>query len=207
MIVQKFAFRTVVKPDVELHVQDVVALNFSMELGSVAQSVTVEAGAPLIQAGPQRGGNFLSREVRDLPLMSLNPISLARTLPGAIQPAGSSGWAQGGEATQFSVNGQRPRANNYLLDSTENNDISFTGVAQAFNIADAVEEVSVQTGNFGSSSAVRAAAFSMSSPSPGRTVCTGRYCGATSRNVSTRFPTTAFKQTRARWFLCRLGEP
>src|SRR5262249_25997088 len=32
---------------------------------------------------------------------------------------------------------------------TENNDIQYTGIAQPFNIADAVEEVSVQTGNFG----------------------------------------------------------
>src|SRR5215831_10837033 len=149
VIVQKFAFRTVVKPNVELHVQDVIALNFSMELGSVAESITVEAGAPLIQASPARGGNFLSSEVRDLPLVSMNPISLARTLPGAIVPAGSFLYGGGGEATQFSVNGQRPRGNNYLLDSTENNDIAFTGVAQPFNIADAVEEVSVQTGNFG----------------------------------------------------------
>src|SRR5215475_11917298 len=89
VIVQKFAFRTIVKPDVELRVQDVIALNFSMEVGSVTESVTVEAGAPLIQAGPQRGGTFLSREVRDLPLVSMNPISLARTLPGAIDPTGS----------------------------------------------------------------------------------------------------------------------
>jgi hypothetical protein len=154
VIVQKFAFRTVVKPDVELHVQEVIALNFSLELGSLTQSVTVEAGAPLIQANPSRGGNFLSREVRILPLVSLNPISLARTLPGVIQPAGSFTYgAAGGTAaegtTWFSVNGQRPRANNYMLDSTENNDIVFTGAAQPFNIADAVEEVSVQTGNFG----------------------------------------------------------
>jgi hypothetical protein len=153
VIVQKFAFRTVVKPGVELHVQDVIALNFSLELGSVTQSVTVEAGAPLIQAGPQRGGTFLSREVRDLPLMGLSPISLARTLPGAIELAGSTLYASplydDSVATLFSVNGQRPRANNYLLDSTENNDIQYTGVAQRFNIADAVEEVSVQTGNFG----------------------------------------------------------
>src|SRR5262247_3144313 len=68
VIVQKFAFRTIVKPDVELHVQDVISLNFSMEVGSVAESVTVEGGAPLIQATPARGGNFLSNEVRDLPL-------------------------------------------------------------------------------------------------------------------------------------------
>src|SRR5262245_47036180 len=152
VIVQKFAFRTIVKPDVELHVQDVIALNFSMELGSITQSVTVEAGAPLIQPGPQRGGTFLSREVRDLPLVAFSPISLARTLPGSIELAGSTLYntaRDDSEATMFSVNGQRPRANNYLLDSTENNDIILTGLAQRFNIADAIEEVSVQTGNFG----------------------------------------------------------
>jgi len=148
VIVQKFAFRTVVKPDVELHVQDVIALNFSMELGSLTQSVTVEAGAPLIQSTPERGGDFLSSEVRDLPLVGMNPVSLARTLPGAIDPTGTSLFGRGVESS-FSVNGQRFRANNYLLDSTENNDIAFTGIAQPFNIADAVEEVSVQTSNFG----------------------------------------------------------
>src|SRR6516165_6604346 len=46
IIVQKFAFQTIVKPDVELHVQDIIALNFSMEVCSVVQSVTAEAGAP-----------------------------------------------------------------------------------------------------------------------------------------------------------------
>src|SRR5215813_13785265 len=85
VIVRKFAFQTVVRPGVELHVQDVVALNFSMGVGSVTQSVTVEAGAPLIQASPLRGGNFPSSEVRTLPLVALNPLSLARTLPGAIE--------------------------------------------------------------------------------------------------------------------------
>jgi hypothetical protein len=39
---------------VELHVQDVIALNFSIEVGSEAESIIVEAGAPFIQADPQR---------------------------------------------------------------------------------------------------------------------------------------------------------
>src|SRR5712691_4323910 len=148
IVVQKFAFQTIVKPDVELHVQDVIALNFSMEVGSMVQSVTAEGGAPLIQATPARGGDFLSREVRNLPLVALNPISLARTLPGAIELPGTFLYGKGPESS-FSVNGQRFRGNNYLLDSTENNDIVRTGIAQPFNMADAVEEVSVQTGNFG----------------------------------------------------------
>ena len=148
VIVRNFGFRTVVRPGVELRVQDVVALNFSMEVGSVTQSITVEAGAPMIQASPQRGGNFVSSEVRVLPLVALNPLSLARTLPGAVELSGIHVAVGEPEAT-FSVNGQRFKGNNYLLDGTENNDFAFTGIAQPFNIADAVEEVSVQTGNFG----------------------------------------------------------
>jgi hypothetical protein len=148
VIVRKFAFQTVVKPGVELHVQDVVALNFSMEVGSMTQSVTVEAGAPLIQASPQRGGNFLSGEVRTLPLVALNPISLVRTLPGVVELPGTVNQGSGLDST-FSVNGQRQRGNNFLLDSTENNEFAHGGIAQPFNIADAVEEVSVQTSTFG----------------------------------------------------------
>src|SRR5262245_23401701 len=44
----KTGFRTLVKLDVVLHVQDVVALNFDMPLGSVLESVTVTGGAPLL---------------------------------------------------------------------------------------------------------------------------------------------------------------
>jgi len=147
LTLQKATFQTIAKPDVELRVQDVVALNFSMEIGAVAESITVEGGAPLIEALPERGGSFLSQEIRNLPLVELNPISLARTLPGTTELAGSSVYGTG--LSSYSVNGQRFRGNNYLLDSTENNDIVYTGIAQPFNIVDAVEEVSVQTGNFG----------------------------------------------------------
>src|SRR5260221_5055222 len=144
VIVQKFAFEPIVKPDVELHVQDVVSLNFSMEVGSMVQSVTAEGGAPLIQATPARGGDFLSREVRNLPLVALNPISLARKLPGSLELPSTFLYGKGPESS-FSVNGHRFLRNNYLLDRISNSDIVRTGIAQPFNMADAVEEVSVQT--------------------------------------------------------------
>ena len=96
------------------------------------------------------GGNFRPREVRQLPLVSLNPISLARTLPGIIHTSGSVQQTRDtSKSADFSVDGQRVRGNNFLLDGTDNNDIGLTGVAQPFSIADAVEEVSAQTGNFG----------------------------------------------------------
>jgi hypothetical protein len=127
-----------------------------LEVGATETRVEVsgESSEILIKDSPLRGGNFQPREVRDLPLTSLNPLSLARTLPGATEASGSRVWG-GGSANGsnngggFSINGQRPRGNNFMLDGTENNDISVTGAEQVFTIADAVEEVSVQTGNFG----------------------------------------------------------
>src|SRR5215469_9519572 len=130
-----------------------------LELGAAEASIEVngESSEILVKDSPLRGGNFQPREARDLPLVSLNPLSLARTLPGATEAAGSTIWGGGytnggGESANgggFSINGQRPRANNYLLDGTENNEAFISGEEQVFTIADAIEEVSVQTGNFG----------------------------------------------------------
>jgi len=122
-----------------------------LEVGSLESQVTVssESEELLVRDGPRLGGNFQSREVRDLPLIELNPLSLARTLAGVSQTTGGAIQAVGGSTTQISINGQRVRASTFLLDGTENNDLAFAGNAQPFNIADAVAEVSVQTGNFG----------------------------------------------------------
>jgi hypothetical protein len=143
-------FKVFVRRLVRVDANRTTTIDATLEIGTAETvlEVTAEAAELLVKDSPLRGGNFLSGEVRDLPLVSLNPLSLARTLPGVIQPTGSWLWTREGEATEFSVNGQRIRGNNYLLDGTENNDIAVGGVAQTFHIADAVEEVSVQTGNF-----------------------------------------------------------
>ena len=132
-----------------------------LELGAAGTQIEVNGGSSelLTKDGPLRGGNFQPGDVRDLPLPSLNPLSLARTLPGATEAAGSTIWGGGytnagggginANGAGFSINGQRPRGNNYLLDGVDNNEVFLSGEEQVFTIADAVEEVSVQTGNFG----------------------------------------------------------
>jgi outer membrane receptor protein involved in Fe transport len=122
-----------------------------LDVGAAETRIEVNGGSSemLVKDSPLRGGNFQPRDIRDLPLPGLNPLSLTRTLPGATDAAGSSiyaGLVDAGAA--FSINGQRPRSNNYMLDGTDNNDIWLTGEAQVFTIADAIEEVSAQTGNF-----------------------------------------------------------
>lgn len=163
IMVSHLGFRNYSGAGVRVEANRVTTLDPRLEVGAAETRIEVhdESGDLLTKDSPLRGGNFQSREARDLPLISLNPLSLARTLPGATEAAGSTIWGGGytnggtaGAATKangggFSINGQRPRGNNYLLDGTENNEIFINGEEQVFAIADAVEEVSVQTGDFG----------------------------------------------------------
>jgi hypothetical protein len=150
--VARQGFRTYLGSGIGVEANRVTTIDPRLEVGAAESRIEVsgESSEILIKDSPLRGGNFQPREVRDLPLVSLNPLSLARTLPGVSDDTGSRVWTgvqNGGGG--FSINGQRPRGNNYLLDGTENNEVWLTGAEQAFSIADAVEEVSVQTGNFG----------------------------------------------------------
>src|SRR5215469_1969451 len=149
-------FRTFFGPGIAVEANRTVTIDPNLELGATETTVEVseEASDTLVKDSPLRGGNFQSREVLDLPLSGLNPLSLARTLPGATEASGSRIWGSGtatgsNNGGGFSVNGQRPRGNNYLLDGTDNNDVTLSGAEQVFTLVDAVEEVSVQTGNFG----------------------------------------------------------
>jgi hypothetical protein len=147
-------FRTYLSTHVGVEANRSTTIDPTLEVGAAETRTEVsgESSEILIKDSPLRGGNFQPGEVRNLPLLALNPISLARALPGATEAAGSYVWGNGGSFPNgggFSINGQRPRGNNYLLDGTENNDVFLNGEEQVFRIGDAVEEVSVQTGNFG----------------------------------------------------------
>src|SRR5579872_639075 len=69
MQVEKVGFMTVIKPDIILHVQDALEINFEMELGSVSESITVTGGAPALQLTTSSiSGVANSTTVRELPL-------------------------------------------------------------------------------------------------------------------------------------------
>src|SRR5262249_50500187 len=148
-------FTTYVGTAINVEANRTTTVDPRLELGATEARIEVSAESSeiLTKDSPLRGGNFQPRDVRDLPLTSLNPLSLARTLPGATQASRSRIWGGGtsgiGNGGGFSINGQRPRGNNYMLDGTENNEVWLSGEEQVFTIADAVEEASVQTGNFG----------------------------------------------------------
>lgn len=120
--------------------------DISAQLTAGGQQITVDVSADSAQLlqteAPVRGGNIEERRIIDLPVSGRNPVALALTLPGV-----STNRFAFGVGT-FSVNGSRGRSNNFLLNGTENNDISVAGQAFQLTNPDAIKEVSVQTSNF-----------------------------------------------------------
>ena len=137
-------FGELVKTNVVVNANQTSTVDAQLAIGTqgVTVDVTAEAGAVLQTEAPVRGGNISTRQVTELPVASRNPNLLALTLPGV-----SSNRTGVGIGT-FVVNGARGRSNNFLIDGTENNDISVAGQGLQITNPDAVQEVSIQTSNY-----------------------------------------------------------
>ena len=110
--ISKPGFRTIVKPNIVLHVQDMIALNFEMSVGSVLESVTVEAGAPLINTESPAVATVVDRNFADnLPMNGRSFQTLIELTPGVVVTPSTSG-----DSGQFSVNGQRSASNYFTID-------------------------------------------------------------------------------------------
>src|ERR1700726_20236 len=67
--VAKQGFKTLIKPDIILNVQDSVAINFTLPIGAVADTVTVLGGAPLVETQSATVSTVVDRQfAENLPM-------------------------------------------------------------------------------------------------------------------------------------------
>ncbi len=122
----------------------VASIDVKLEIGTQSSVVEVSADAVTLQVdSPVRSSTINSQQITDLPFSGRNPVALALTVPGVS----TSRFGVGGTGS-FSVNGSRSRSNNFLIDGTENNDISVAGQAFTITLPDMIQETSVQTSNY-----------------------------------------------------------
>ena len=141
-------FRTVTQSGVLVTVGDTVRLDFSLEVGGFGETVTVKSEARLINTEEGRISALIDeKRVSELPLNGRNVFQLMELQPGAVANPGNSvlGGTAGGDSAF--MNGQRNRANNFMLDGTDNND-QFTAGRVAVNPnVDIVQEFRVSSNN------------------------------------------------------------
>lgn len=149
VIVEREGFARYVQGPVALRVNQIAELRIKLLAAAVAETITVDADAPLLNtANAEVGVSFDSRRIAELPLTpNRNILGLALSVAGVSQLSpGQSEFASGG--VSFSVNGMRTRSNNFLVDGQDVNDPVTTGLAQAIHNPDAVAEVRFVTSQF-----------------------------------------------------------
>ncbi len=113
---QHDGFAPVRVENVVLSVGDQKALQIQLQAGAVTENVQVTSDAPLIDESPEVATVVDRQFVANLPLNGRSFQSLIALTPGVVITR-----AFGGNAGQFSVNGQRTNANYFTIDGVSAN--------------------------------------------------------------------------------------
>ncbi len=160
--IQKQGFKQVDLLGLVVNVQDHIEQNFRLEVGSVAESVTVEAAASIINTTDASVSTVVDRQfAENLPMNGRSFQTLIDLTPGVVVTP--SNVADGG---QFSVNGQRGVSNYWMVDgvsanvgvsTTSNAGNGLSGAAPSFSVlggtnslvsVDALQEFRIQTSTY-----------------------------------------------------------
>jgi hypothetical protein len=160
--VSKVGFKSIIKPDIVLNVQDALSINFTLPIGASSVVVTVEGGAPLVNTTNASVSTVVDRQfAENLPMNGRSFQTLIQLTPGVVAIPSSAN-----DGGQFSVNGQRGESNYWTVDGVSANigvssDIhagnGFGGALGSFSVlggtnslvsVDALEEFRIETSTY-----------------------------------------------------------
>ncbi|MGB8773288.1 MAG: TonB-dependent receptor, partial [Terriglobales bacterium] len=120
--VVKQGFRTETATKIQVAVEGPQRANVTLTPGRVEEKVEVEAVVPLVETSSNTlGGTIQANQIEDLPINGRDYMKMLTLVPGAAADAGGAADSPGSFGV-FSVNGNRGRSNNFLLDGTDMND-------------------------------------------------------------------------------------
>ena len=115
--VEASGFKTIHQNGVLLEVDQRARLDFALTLGSTSETITVEGSAPLLNQSDASVSTVIgNRFVENMPLNGRSFSSLIDLTPGVVLTPANL-YEQG----QFSINGQRPDANYFMVDGVSAN--------------------------------------------------------------------------------------
>ena len=137
VIVELPGFRTVEQREVTVRAAMETPVDIRLEPAGIGETVQVTSDIPsatLNRRNPTIATTLTSRAIEDLPLPGGRNINnLVLTVPNSMSTTGQG---------QYAINGNRPRNNNYMVDGSDNNDISVT-ISTSQIVPEAVAEFQV----------------------------------------------------------------
>ncbi|HYR44105.1 MAG TPA: carboxypeptidase-like regulatory domain-containing protein, partial [Terriglobia bacterium] len=149
-------FQTAVRRGVTLTIGREAVVDFALQVGSVAQEVTVNAEAALVSTTNANLSYLIDdKKIRDLPLNGRNYTQLALMAPGVVPIIEhlSRNDVSGGHGLKMSIGGAQSTQNSFLMDGQDVTDYSgqTPGSVAGTNLGiDAIREFTITTNNYAS---------------------------------------------------------
>jgi len=147
-------FRTFVQNSITLNVNNKLNFSPALEVGSASQTVQVEADAVQVElASPTASGLVSGTQLRELSLNNRNYEQLVTLVPGVASTASDQIYVGatnplGTNTVNFSINGGRVSANNWMVDGNDNVDRGSNLTLLSFPSVDAIAEFNVLRGQY-----------------------------------------------------------
>jgi hypothetical protein len=163
--VSRVGFKTIVKPDIIVNVQDALSINFTLPIGATLETVTVQGGAPTVNTTDGSVSTVVDQNyIANMPLNGRSFQDLILLTPGVVTNTPQQGGSTGSTG-EFSVNGQRTESNYYTVDGVSANTGTYPdpsgagntgslpaatalGTTQALLSVDALQEFRVQSSTY-----------------------------------------------------------
>ena len=142
---QHEGFSPAVHERLAVQIGELVEVTFALDIAPIEQTVRVEAGAPVVNPSQTAVSTIIgASEIEQLPLngrrfLELAALAAGVTTGGPVDPAA--------ETSGLSVLGQRPVANNLMVDGFDNNDRILGGPSGNFS-QEAIREFQVLTSSY-----------------------------------------------------------
>jgi len=141
-------FKTYLQRNIEVTLGHVVVADAELQLGIVTEVVTTEATQALVEtSSTQLGAVMNGGAATGLPLNARDTYQLLQLQPGVESEVGANLFYGSDQPGAVSVNGGRGRANNFMVNGGEANDL-FVNLPGVEPSPDAIQEFRVLTNTF-----------------------------------------------------------
>ncbi|HVE56016.1 MAG TPA: TonB-dependent receptor, partial [Pyrinomonadaceae bacterium] len=143
-------FKTYELKSLKLNVGQTSELTIKLEIGEVSATIQVESNETLTQVSNEArvSDTFTRQSITELPIPQRDVFALSKLSAGATAIAGAANSTKLTNSPVVTVNGNRYRGNNYVLDGALNVNANNTGEPAIVPSVEVIEEVQVQTSNF-----------------------------------------------------------
>ena len=149
---QQTGFQREVRKGITLTVGREALVDLTLKVGSVTESVSVTAEAPLVETTSSSVSNLVdAKSIEMLPLNGRDLTQLATLQPGVVLTTTASSSTTAGPEKKVSIAGSRPNQGTFLLDGMDiinNTGKGVSGVSGQLLGIDSIREFNVLTSNY-----------------------------------------------------------